>query len=161
MITRKKIDEIYRNILKGLDPSFAARVAAWRDAVIASGVIPYIYCGARTPAEQEELYRQGRTKSGKIVTNARGYPIPQSFHCYGRAIDWVPAKKIANDSYEADWVNVQHRERQIILIGRPVVGKTPPSGRALQGLEGSGCKYGHIPIGGAGHIQGNPREKDC
>ena len=107
MITRKKIDEIYRNILKGLDPSFAARVAAWRDAVIASGVIPYIYCGARTPAEQEELYRQGRTKSGKIVTNARGYPIPQSFHCYGRAIDWVPAKKIANDSYEADWVNVQ------------------------------------------------------
>ena len=107
MITRQKIEDIYQDVLKGLEPSFAARVAAWRDAVIASGVIPYIYCGRRTPAEQEELYKQGRTKSGRIVTNARGYPVPQSFHCYGRAIDWVPAKQVAKDGYEADWNNVQ------------------------------------------------------
>jgi len=108
MISKQKIEEIYKDILKGLEPSFAARVAAWRDAVTASGVTPYIYCGRRTPAEQEELYRQGRTKSGRIVTNARGYPIPQSFHCYGRAIDWVPAKQVSGGNFEADWDNVQH-----------------------------------------------------
>lgn len=107
MITRSKIDSIYQDILKGLEPTFARRVGVWRDAVIASNVIPYIYCGRRTPAEQEELYQQGRTKSGRIVTNARGYPVPQSFHCYGRAIDWVPAKEVKPNSYEADWDNIQ------------------------------------------------------
>lgn len=107
MITRSKIDNIYRDILKGLEPTFAARVAAWRDAVIAGNVIPYIYCGRRTPQEQQDLYEQGRTKSGRIVTNAMGLPVAQSFHCYGRAIDWVPAKKVKDDGYEADWDNIQ------------------------------------------------------
>lgn len=108
MITLSKIQEIYLKILKGLEPTFAAKVNAWRDAVSASGVIPYIYCGRRTPQEQEELYEQGRTKAGKIVTNARGFPVPQSYHCYGRAIDWVPARKVKGDGYEADWDNIQH-----------------------------------------------------
>jgi len=107
MITRNRIEQIYRDILKGLEPTFASRVAAWRDAVIEQGVIPYVYCGRRTPAEQEKLYAQGRSEPGKIVTQARGKPVPQSFHCYGRAIDWVPAKPIKADSYEADWDNVQ------------------------------------------------------
>lgn len=107
MITRKRIEQIYQDILKGLEPTFASRVAAWRDAVIAQGVIPYIYCGRRTPAEQEKLYAQGRSEPGRIVTQARGKPIPQSFHCYGRAIDWVPARQIKPDGYEADWDSVQ------------------------------------------------------
>jgi len=106
MITRAKIESIYQDILKGLEPTFAARVAAWRDAVIAGGVIPYVYCGHRTPQEQQDLYEQGRTKAGRIVTNAMGLPVPQSFHCYGRAIDWVPVLKVKEDGYEADWGNI-------------------------------------------------------
>jgi len=107
MISREKIESIFQDILKGLEPTFAARVGAWRDAVITSGVIPYVYCGLRTPAEQERLYAQGRSEPGRVVTNARGKPIPQSFHCYGRAIDWVPAKQVKDNGYEADWDNVQ------------------------------------------------------
>lgn len=38
----------------------------------------------RSFAEQDALYAQGRTKPGKIVTNARG---GTSFHNYGLAID--------------------------------------------------------------------------
>jgi peptidoglycan L-alanyl-D-glutamate endopeptidase CwlK len=38
----------------------------------------------RTFAEQDALYAQGRTKPGKIITNARG---GQSYHNYGLAID--------------------------------------------------------------------------
>ena len=38
----------------------------------------------RTFKEQNELFAQGRTKRGKIVTNARG---GQSYHNYGLAID--------------------------------------------------------------------------
>lgn len=42
--------------------------------------------GLRTIDEQNELYAQGRTKPGKIVTNARG---GSSFHSYGLAIDFT------------------------------------------------------------------------
>lgn len=40
----------------------------------------------RTFAEQDALYAQGRTSSGKIVTNAKG---GQSYHNYGLAVDVV------------------------------------------------------------------------
>lgn len=46
----------------------------------------YIYCGYRTRDEQNELYKQGRTKPGKIVTFARA---GESFHNYGHAIDYA------------------------------------------------------------------------
>ena len=39
----------------------------------------------RTLEEQEELYAQGRTKPGNIVTNARGYQSP---HAWGLAFDF-------------------------------------------------------------------------
>ena len=38
----------------------------------------------RTKQEQDELFAQGRTKAGKIVTNARG---GYSYHNYGLAVD--------------------------------------------------------------------------
>ena len=41
----------------------------------------------RTNEEQNELYAQGRTKPGNIVTNAKG---GQSMHNYGLAIDFAP-----------------------------------------------------------------------
>lgn len=40
----------------------------------------------RTIAEQDDLYAQGRTKDGRIVTNAKG---GQSIHNYGLAFDIV------------------------------------------------------------------------
>lgn len=43
----------------------------------------------RTFEEQDELYAQGRTKPGKIVTNARA---GESYHNYGLAIDVVEIK---------------------------------------------------------------------
>lgn len=42
--------------------------------------------GLRTIEEQDALYAQGRSKPGKIVTNARG---GSSFHNYGLAIDFA------------------------------------------------------------------------
>lgn len=41
----------------------------------------------RTVLEQEELYAQGRTRPGKIVTNARGITY-DSFHQWGTAFDF-------------------------------------------------------------------------
>lgn len=42
--------------------------------------------GLRTIEEQNALYAQGRTKPGKVVTNAKG---GSSYHNYGLAIDVV------------------------------------------------------------------------
>lgn len=44
------------------------------------------YSGLRTPEKQDELYAQGRTAPGGIVTNAKG---GESAHQYGCANDWT------------------------------------------------------------------------
>jgi peptidoglycan L-alanyl-D-glutamate endopeptidase CwlK len=56
----------------------------------------------RTIEEQDALYAQGRTKPGKIVTNAKG---GQSYHNYGLAIDIVLlVDKDKNGTFEtASW----------------------------------------------------------
>lgn len=56
----------------------------------------------RTWKEQDELYSQGRTKAGKIVTNAKG---GQSIHNYGLAFDIVILKDLdGNGTFEtASW----------------------------------------------------------
>jgi len=46
----------------------------------------YIFEALRTFEDQAELYAQGRTKPGKIVTNAQP---GDSFHSYGLAVDLV------------------------------------------------------------------------
>lgn len=50
----------------------------------------------RTFQEQEALYAQGRTKPGKIVTNAKG---GKSYHNYGQAVDIV----LIIDGKTASW----------------------------------------------------------
>lgn len=67
----------------------------------------------RTREEQDALYAQGRTKPGKIVTNAK---FGQSFHSYGLAFDFVlliNGKEISWDIKKdwdgdniADWMEV-------------------------------------------------------
>lgn len=52
----------------------------------------------RTITEQNELYAMGRTRGGKIVTNARG---GSSFHNYGLAFDFaIMYDKDGNGTYE-------------------------------------------------------------
>lgn len=62
--------------------------------------------GYRSEAYQNALYAQGRTKPGKIVTNAK---FGQSFHCYGLAVDIVLIidGKIASWDIKKDWDNDQ------------------------------------------------------
>lgn len=52
--------------------------------------------GLRTKQEQDDLYAQGRTKPGRIVTRAK---FGQSFHSYGLAIDFV----LLIDGKEVSW----------------------------------------------------------
>ncbi|WCN37424.1 M15 family metallopeptidase [Aneurinibacillus uraniidurans] len=85
------------------------RQKAW-DAIFAlwqQGIYVLIAQGYRSIAEQNDLYAQGRTKPGKIVTNARG---GQSYHNYGLAIDFAlytkDGKDVTWDDSSAEWKQV-------------------------------------------------------
>jgi peptidoglycan L-alanyl-D-glutamate endopeptidase CwlK len=71
------------------------------EALSGRAIVRFAYT-LRTIAEQNELYAQGRTKAGKIVTNAKG---GQSYHNYGLAFDIVLlVDKDKNGSFEsASW----------------------------------------------------------
>lgn len=77
-------DKISIERAEKLQPKMKERVYKFFDALEAQGLLPRISQGLRTNEEQNALYAQGRTKAGKIVTNAKG---GQSWHNYGLAID--------------------------------------------------------------------------
>lgn len=69
--------------------------------------------GLRTIAEQDEMYAQGRTKPGKVITNAKG---GSSYHNYGLAVDFcliIDGKEVSwsltadfDGDKKADWLEV-------------------------------------------------------
>ena len=75
------------NRLKKVHPELAGRIRTVVAALSQAGINIEIVQGLRTFAEQDDLFRQGRTKKGLVVTNARG---GQSNHNYGLAVDVVP-----------------------------------------------------------------------
>lgn len=63
--------------------------------------LPFIFtCTYRSAIEQDALYKQGRTKPGEIVTNAKG---GQSLHQYGVAFDIVPIKSDGTINWNGDF----------------------------------------------------------
>lgn len=64
------------------------------------GALYYAISGTRTVKEQAELYAQGRTKPGKIVTNARP---GTSAHNYGIAVDSCRDAEIQRAGLQPDW----------------------------------------------------------
>lgn len=82
-------DEISENRLMSLHPLVRYRALnAYREAVQITpvGIHPFITEGLRSFERSNELYAQGRTRPGKIVTNAKA---GQSMHNYGLAFDFV------------------------------------------------------------------------
>lgn len=73
--------------LDDLLPPVKARAIRFEAACEAAGLPVLIYCTHRPDEEQDELYAIGRTKPGKIVTNARA---GESWHNWRAAFDFVP-----------------------------------------------------------------------
>lgn len=73
--------------LQGVHPDLVACV---RRAIKLSTQDFFVLCGVRTAQEQADLYAQGRTKPGQVVTwtlNSKHIPGADG---YGRAVDLVP-----------------------------------------------------------------------
>ena len=73
--------------LKDLHPHVQTLCKRFLAACKAQGLDVIVTSTLRDAACQNALYAQGRTKPGRIVTNARA---GQSLHNYGLAFDFVP-----------------------------------------------------------------------
>lgn len=78
--------------LEDLHPRVREMAEQLLDHAAAAGIPINVTFTLRSMETQDALYAQGRTKPGKVVTNARaGY----SFHNFGLALDVVPAELLA------------------------------------------------------------------
>lgn len=100
--------------LAGLLPVVRTATERLIQRSFAIGIPIVITQGLRTVAEQDALYAQGRSKPGKIVTNARG---GYSYHNFGVAVDYTlllpdgrsvswDTKLDGNNDKQADWLQV-------------------------------------------------------
>lgn len=78
------MDSRSQEILKNVHPKQRELVTRLIANLIALGIDARVTEGLRTAAEQQHLYNQGRTRPGKIVTNAKPW---QSNHNFGFAND--------------------------------------------------------------------------
>ena len=69
-----------------LCPAFAAQLTHFEGELQKAALPFYLFEGLRTFDQQAEYYAQGRTKPGKIITNAQP---GDSFHQWGLAADYV------------------------------------------------------------------------
>lgn len=77
-----------------LQPLVKEKVGIMEEVFARSGMPIRVVEGVRSCEKQNELYAQGRTKFGKIVTNAK---CGESFHQYGVAVDLI----FVDDGYNA------------------------------------------------------------
>lgn len=79
-----------------LNPTVEAKTNQLIQLAADKGIRMFITDGFRSSQDQDQLYAQGRTTDGSVVTNARG---GESYHNYGLAVDFA----LKNDRGEAIW----------------------------------------------------------
>lgn len=99
--------------------------------------------GLRTIQEQNNLYAQGRTKPGAIVTNAKG---GSSFHNYGLAIDFaILVDKDGNGTYdELSWDIKKDNDKDGVADWLEVVNTFEAAGWEWGGKWSSIKDYPHL-----------------
>ena len=83
-----------------LYPPFAAILRQFEDRLAAALLPFHVFEAFRTFDRSDELYAQGRTTPGRIVTNARG---GDSWHNYGLAADYVLDGTIEQPGIQWSW----------------------------------------------------------
>lgn len=87
--------------MKALHPDLQKKIALLQKKCAAAGITIGIGECLRTKAEQDALYAKGRTKPGKIVTNAKGSSY-SSMHQWGVAFDFYLKMDVDGDGSTSD-----------------------------------------------------------
>jgi predicted HicB family RNase H-like nuclease len=83
-MSQQKYDQRMKKNIASLQSDFATHVTQWLTKCRAQGLNPYIHFGSRSIEEQQELRRKYLAGQGKKAVEPE-----RSYHCYGRAFDWV------------------------------------------------------------------------
>jgi peptidoglycan LD-endopeptidase CwlK len=83
-----------------LYPPFAEQLRYFESRLAAAKLPFYLFMGFRTFEDQDDLYAQGRTKPGKIITNAPG---GYSLHNFGLAADYVLDGQVDKPGIQWSW----------------------------------------------------------
>lgn len=78
------VDERSERNIETLNPKVQPLARSLIETAVAAGINVKVICAHRTYAEQNELYAQGRTKPGPVVTKAKG---GYSSHNFATAFD--------------------------------------------------------------------------
>ena len=73
--------------------------------------------GLRTVVEQDAIYAQGRTKPGRVVTNARG---GFSAHNFGIAVDLVPGIA-GKEPWTPEWTDTHYTHMQDLCRSKGLI----------------------------------------
>lgn len=119
-MTLNELLEKAKKKLEGVHPVVKEKALKLVENSYKRGVCIAITQGFRSIEEQNELYSQGRTKPGKVVTNAKG---GDSYHNYGLAIDFcliVDDKQYVwdidgdfDEDKKADWMEVVEEAKKL------------------------------------------------
>jgi hypothetical protein len=90
----------HRERADGVDGRLLGFLDSWAKTGPFAIVVPE-FGGLRTLAQQQELYARGRTKPGRIVTNAKS--VADAPHGRGAAIDVAPFRKDAKSGLYAPY----------------------------------------------------------
>jgi len=116
------VDERSEKVISTLHPNLREKARELVRKAATSGITIKLISGLRTYDEQNSLYAQGRTASGKIVTNARGGYSNHNFgvafdvgvFVHGAYIDESPAYKTVGQlgknlgfEWGGDWSSIQ------------------------------------------------------
>lgn len=97
--------------LNEINPTLKAKAIQLIEKAYSEGIWILVTQGLRTIAEQNALYAQGRTTSGKIVTNAKG---GTSYHNFGLAFDFAVYN---SDGKTINWT-IDSRWKRVGAIGK-------------------------------------------
>ena len=90
-----KLSEKSVGMISQLQPAFQEQAAQLILRGLAAGLRPEIVEGYRTQERQDELYEQGRSQPGQVVTKAK-----KSMHTQGLAIDIAQLDENGNITYD-------------------------------------------------------------
>lgn len=105
--------------LTDLHPKFQAIAAEFLAACELVDIDILVTCTYRSSAEQDELYKQGRTKPGKTITDVKGGRSAHNFTIDGKpaskAFDVVPMRdgKCVWDAADPLWTRIGHIAQHI------------------------------------------------
>lgn len=105
------LDRSTKNMGSGMNPVVKESALELIKRAYKEKIYVQISSGFRSFADQNALYAQGRTKSGNVVTNARG---GYSNHNFGLAIDYF---LVSDDGSKALWT-VNDKWRRVAAIGK-------------------------------------------